>query len=83
MNYKIFGPSITITALSGIASFLSTASFIETDAKNGFGVTVGVLTSVSTLLQSVAGACQFSAKVEAHRTAADQYNKLIVRLKYY
>ena len=82
MNFKIFGPSITITALSGIASFLSTASFIETDAKNGFGVTVGVLTSISTLLQSVASACQFSAKVEAHRTAADQYNKLIVRLKF-
>ena len=53
MNFYIFGPSISITALSGIASFLSTSDFIETEARNGLGVTVGVLASISSMLQAL------------------------------
>ena len=82
MSLRIFGPSITITALSSIASFLSTADFVDTGMKNGFAVTVGVFASVSTMMQSLASALQFSAKVEAHRAAAEEYNKMIIRLKF-
>ncbi len=81
MHYYIFGPSITITALSGIASFLSTSQFINTSTQNVFGVAVGIVASFSSVLQSIAGACQFSAKKEAHRTVAEEYNRLIVKLK--
>ena len=82
MNIRIFGPSISITAFSSIASFLSTADFVDTGLKNGFAVTVGVMASVSTMLQSLASALQYGAKVEAHSTAAEEYNKLIIRLKF-
>ena len=82
MNYYILGPSITITALSGIASFLSTSQFVDNGTQNAFGIGVGVIASISSVLQALAGACQFSAKKESHRVAAEQYNNLIVKTKF-
>ena len=82
MHYYIIGPSILITALSGIASFLSTSQMVNTDTQNAFGISVGVVASLSSVLQSISGACQFSAKKEAHRTVAEEYNKLLVALKF-
>jgi hypothetical protein len=82
MNFKIFAPSITITALSGIASFLSTSQYIDASTQNGFGIGVGIVASISSVLQSLAGACQYSAKKEAHRTVAEQYNNLIISIKF-
>jgi hypothetical protein len=82
MNYYIFGPSITITAISGIASFLSTSDFVAPDSKNAFGVAVGIIASISSVMQSIGGACQFSAKKEGHRAAAEEYNNLIVKTKF-
>ena len=82
MNYYIFGPSITITAISSIASFLSTSDFVTDDAQNAFGVAVGVIASISSVMQAIAGACQFSAKQEGHRSAAEEYNNLIVKTKF-
>ena len=82
MNYYIFGPSITLTAISGIASFLSTSDFIDNEAQNSFGVAVGIIASISSVMQSIGGACQFSAKQEGHRSAAEQYNNLIVKTKF-
>ena len=82
MNIYVFGPSITITALSGIASFLSTSNFIETEARNGLGVTVGVLASISSMLQAIASSSKYHAKIESHRSAADQFNSLLTRLRF-
>ena len=82
MNFYIFAPSITITALSGIASFLSTSQYISEKGQNAFGIGVGIVASVSSVLQSLAGACQYSAKKEAHRTVAEQYNNLIISIKF-
>lgn len=82
MHYYIIGPSVVITALSGIASFLSTSQFVSSEAQNAFGISVGVVASLSSVLQSISGACQFSAKKEAHRTVAEEYNKLIVAVKF-
>jgi len=82
MNFNIFAPSIAITALSGIASFLSTSQYVSTGAQNGFGIGVGIVASISSVLQSLAGACQYSAKKEAHRTVAEQYNNLIISIKF-
>ena len=78
----IFGPSIMISCLSGIASFLSTSQFIDNNTQNVFGISVGILASISTLLQSLGSAYRFSAKEEAHRQTADEYNKLSVKIKF-
>lgn len=82
MHYYIIGPSIVITALSGIASFLSTSQYIDTNTQNAFGISVGIAASFASVLQSISGACQYSAKKEAHRTVAEEYNKLIVVVKF-
>lgn len=81
-HFRIFFPNITITALSGIASFLSTSQFVDNDTQTAFGITVGVLASISALVQSVASVTRYSAKAEAHQLAADEYNKLLTRLKF-
>ena len=78
----IFGPSVRISCLSRIASFLSTSNFVSNDTQNVFGISVGILASISTLLQSLGSAFRFSAKEEAHRQTAEQYNKLIVKVKF-
>lgn len=82
MEKYIFGPSITITCLSGIASFLSTSEMIHHKTQNIFGIGVGVLSAISSLLQSVGSSFRYSAKEEAHRVAAEEYNKLSVKLKF-
>ena len=33
-------------------------------------------------MQSIASTCKYSAKSEAHRAAADQYDKLLTRLQF-
>jgi hypothetical protein len=82
MSMYVFGPSIGITAISGIASFMSTSEIMSQETQTSFGISVGVMASISTMLQSVASVCQFNAKNEAFRTAADEYNKLMVRVKF-
>ena len=81
-HFRIFVPNITITAFSGIASFLSTSQFVNSETQTAFGITVGILASISALVQSVASVTRYSAKAEAHQLAADEYNKLLVRLKF-
>ena len=82
MNIKLSAPSIIITALSGIASFLSTSQYVDEDSQNACGITVGVLASVASVFQAFTAACQYGAKREAHRTVAEQYNALIVKTKF-
>ena len=52
------------------------------NARNGLGVTVGVLASISSMLQAVASASKYHAKIESHRSAAEQFNTLLTRLRF-
>jgi hypothetical protein len=78
----IFGPSIVISCLSGIGSFMSTSEFIDNRTQNIFGISVGIMASVAALIQSIGSATRYSAKEESHRTAAEEYNKLSVKVKF-
>eukprot|EP01064_Diplonema_japonicum_P011299 TRINITY_DN1858_c0_g1_i1.p1 TRINITY_DN1858_c0_g1~~TRINITY_DN1858_c0_g1_i1.p1 ORF type:complete len:226 (+),score=41.99 TRINITY_DN1858_c0_g1_i1:77-679(+) len=82
LEFWIIGPSIIISALSGIASFLSTSSSVTGSMQTNAGILVGCLASVATLLQSISGSCQFGVKSEAHRTAAEEYEGLITRIRF-
>jgi hypothetical protein len=82
LHMKYTWPSIIITSLSGIASFLSTSDFVDDQSRTGFGVSVGVLASISTLMQTISGSCKFDTKSDAHRTVADEYDSLITKLKF-
>lgn len=82
MNNGFVIPTIFITSVSGIASFLSTSSVISEDSKTFFGISVGILASLSSLLQSMSSAYNFSTKAEMHRTAASEYDKWVVKIKH-
>ena len=82
MDKYIFGPSISISCISGIASFMSTTELVNQSTQSAFGIGVGILASITTLLQSLGSAYRFSAKEEAHRHAAEEYNKLGVKVRF-
>lgn len=75
-------PAIMITCFSGIGSFMSTSEFIDNKTQNIFGISVGIMASFSALIQSVSSTCRFNAKEDAHRQAAEEYNKLSVKVKF-
>ena len=82
MNNIFVIPTILITSFSGMASFLSTSAMVSEDSKTTFGISVGIMASVSSLLQSMSSAYKFSTKAEMHRTAAEEYNKLLVKISF-
>ena len=82
LNMRFILPSIIITSISGMASFLSTAEFLDDNEKNGFSVLVGVFASVSTMLQAFSGAFGFDTKREMFLKAADDYDKLMSKVKF-
>lgn len=82
LHFRLFAPSITITALSGIASFLSSSEIISKTTQTSFAIAVGVMSSLSTMIQSVVSTMKYSAKADAHRLAADEYTQLLTRVKF-
>lgn len=75
-------PGIVITGLSSIVSFMSTSDMLEDDEKKGFGITVGVLTSVAAIIQSMSASFGFQLKTDAFATCADEYDSLITRVEF-
>ena len=81
-NRWIVAPSILITTVSGIAAFMSTSKVVSEDVKTGFNISVGILASCSSLLQSFSSSFKFSTKSEMHRTAAEGYQKLMIKIRF-
>lgn len=75
-------PGIVITGLSSIVSFMSTSDMLEDDEKKGFGITVGVLTSIAAIVQSMSASFGFQLKTDAFATCADAYDSLITKVEF-
>ena len=75
-------PSITITSLAGMTSFLSASHFFDEDTKIAFSLSVGILGSISSIIQTFDSAFKFNTKAEMFRNAAEQYDKLITKTKF-
>ena len=75
-------PGIIITGLSSVVSFLATSSMLDEDEKQGCGVTVGVLTAIATIIQSMSASFGFQLKKDAFATSADTYDSLITRVEF-
>ena len=75
-------PGIIITGLSSVVSFLATSSMLDEDEKQGCGVTVGVLTAVATIIQSMSASFGFQLKKDAFATSADIYDSLITKVEF-
>ena len=75
-NLGLVFPSIIISAASGILSFISSSEVIETETKVYLGLSVGILASITTLIQSISTALNFNGKMESHSIAGDEYENI-------
>jgi hypothetical protein len=82
LNQRFIIPGIVITGLSSIGSFMTTSDMLSDDEKQGFGVTVGILTAVSTVVQSMSASFGFQLKKDAFATSADVYDSLITKVEF-
>ena len=74
-------PSIILSSLSGIGSFLA-----STDTLNEYSdiltISVGVIASITTLFQSFSNAFEYSTKSEAHQNATEAFDQIITKLRF-
>jgi hypothetical protein len=81
-HFKLYAPSIVITGLSGVASFLSSSSLFNDTTQTGLAIGVGVLASISAMIQSAASAVDYSTKAKLHREAGEEYEKLMTKVEF-
>jgi len=79
-NLLITIPSIGITSLSSIFSFLSSSEYLSTDVKNYCVISVAMLTTISAMLQTISSSCEFSVKKLKFTEAAQQFNHVSDRV---
>mgnify|MGYP000448154858 CR=1 FL=1 len=81
-NNKFTVPGIIITAIASATSFLTTTDDISDDMKKVGGLSVGILTVGSTLLQSISSSYGFKTRAEAFAHAADLYSSLLTKIEF-
>ena len=64
-NSKMVYPAIFISAVSSIASFMTTSSEINDNMKSAFGISVGIITTISTMMQAISSAAGYGTKAAA------------------
>lgn len=79
---KLTIPTIIITGLVSMGGFLASSELLPNDVKNGFTITVGVLGSISTIIQSVLHSCEYATKKKMFEQAADDYDTLLTKLNF-
>ena len=82
LNQRFVVPGIVITGLSSVGSFMTTSDMLSDDEKQGFGVTVGILTAVATVVQSMSASFGFQLKKDAFATSADSYDSLLTKVEF-
>ncbi len=81
-NYYLVLPTIIITSVSSMLSFVSSSDIIPQEEKKILLISVGILTSVASIFQSLSSSCAFNVKAEMFRKAADSYDKLITKVQF-
>ncbi len=82
MNQRFVIPGIIITGLSSVGSFMTTSDMLDDNEKQGFGVTVGIMTAVATIIQSMSASYGFQLKKDAFATSADAYDSLLTKVEF-
>ena len=62
LNRYITIPAIVLTGSCSIASFFSSSDLIDPSLRNKFSLSIGMLTSITTILQSISNSCNFYVK---------------------
>ena len=81
-NFGFIIPSIIITALSSILSFMASSDEFENDISSKFTIVVGILAIISTALQTFSGSFNYSGKAQAHSDAYDDYDILYTNIGF-
>ncbi len=69
-------PSIFITSVSSIFSFMSSSEFLDPETKNYCILCVAILTTFSSMLQTINTSCEFNVKKLKFREATQEFNRL-------
>ena len=77
LNYFITIPSILLTSVSSVLSFVTTTDIIPEEQKIYMNIAIGVLASLTTLGQTLSNTFKYSTKTEMHKNTAEEYAKLI------
>jgi len=80
-NYLVI-PSILMTSFCSISSFLSTSDYLNSNMKNVFLLLVAVLTSLSSLMQTISSTCEYNIKYAAFLKAVNGYDDLITATRF-
>jgi len=82
MNNLLVFPSIALTSLASIFSFLSNSELFDTEEKSNFLVSVAIITALSSLLQTISGSCEFSVKKDQFNQASNEFNSLVDKISF-
>ena len=80
-NYLVM-PSILLTSFCSISSFLSSSEYLSNNVKNIFILLVGILTSISAMMQTISNNCEYNVKYKAFQKASNEYDDLITSVKF-
>lgn len=79
-NRLISVPSIVITSLSSVFSFMSTSEFVGSKTKDYCVITVALLTTLATMLQTINTSCEFNVKKLKFIEATQEFNHISDRI---
>lgn len=82
MNKRFIFPTVILSALSSITSFVASSEVVAAKDKVRFALGVGIMTSLNAMVQSFSSAYQFDSKAMSHFAAADQYDQLLTEIDF-
>jgi hypothetical protein len=82
MNMYLVVPSLCITTMTSIFSFLSNSDMFNNDTQKILITIVGISSIFSTMMQSLGGAFGYSTKKEMFLQAADEYDKILMKIQF-
>ena len=80
-NYLII-PTIAITSISSVASFLTTSTVIPDGSKQYLALCIGILTAIASIFQTLDSSLGYSVKKKSFSNAAIKYNDLITKIEF-
>lgn len=82
VNNLLIMPSIFLTSIASIFSFLSTSTMIDQKDQNFYLLMVAIITAASSLMQTISGSCKYSVKRDQFNQAANDFNALVDRISF-
>ncbi len=82
MSKKFTAPTLVLSAFSSIASFVASSEIIKSEWKVALTLSVGIMTTLTAMIQAFSSAYQFDLKSSSHFKASDNYDQLITEIDF-